>query len=265
MACSFDRDRFPSGNIWRNYGALVLSATLTAGCAAGPSANSTLATNGIQDPNEGFNRGVHGFNKGVDTVLLRPVSKVYGAILPAPIRNGVNNFADNLDTPGDVVNNLLQGRLDKAGQNTLRFAVNSTMGLGGVFNAASWLGLPEAKTDFGETLHIWGAGEGNYVELPVRGPSTARDAVGEVVDLFLNPLSYVISPSQNQISTGANALSIVGDRAKFSNTIDSVLYDSADSYAQARLLYLEKRRFELGQTGGSDDAILDPYEDPYAQ
>jgi phospholipid-binding lipoprotein MlaA len=89
--------------------------------------------------------------------------------------------------------------------------------------------------------------------------------VGQVVDLFLNPFSYVLKPAHAEVATGAEALSIIGDRYKFGETVDSVLYDSADSYAQARLLYLQNRRFELGQEAGNDDAFLDPYEDPYAE
>ncbi|MFM2388819.1 MAG: hypothetical protein RLZZ437_374 [Pseudomonadota bacterium] len=251
---------FASGNIWQNYGMLAICVILLAGCAAG-----TVPQGDFNDPNEGANRAVHAFNKGVDTVVLRPVSRVYGAVVPAPVRTGVNNFAENLEGPGDVVNNILQGRIDKAGENTLRFAVNTTMGIGGLFDAATWLGLPEGDTDFGETLHIWGAGEGAYVELPVRGPSTTRDATGQVVDLFLNPFSYVLKPAHAEVATGAEALSIIGDRYRFGETVDSVLYDSADSYAQARLLYLQNRRFELGQEAGNDDAFLDPYEDPYAE
>jgi phospholipid-binding lipoprotein MlaA len=252
--------RFVNGNIGRNYGMVCVIASLTAGCAAG------VAPQGdFNDPHEGWNRGVHTFNKGVDTVLLRPASRVYGAIVPAPIRTGVNNFAENLEAPGDVVNNILQGRVDLAGQNTLRFAVNATMGVAGLFDAATFLGLPEGDTDFGETLHVWGAGEGPYVELPLRGPSTQRDAVGKVVDLFLNPFSYVLKPAHAEVASGAESLSIIGDRYKFGETVDSVLYDSADSYAQARLLYLQNRRFELGQEADNDDAFLDPYEDPYAE
>lgn len=230
------------------------------GCAAGPTPQGDF-----NDPNEGLNRAVHGFNKTVDRALLRPASQVYGTVVPGPVRTGVNNFAENLEGPGDVVNSLLQGRIDKAGENTLRFAVNATMGIGGIFDAATFLGLPEGDTDFGETLHVWGAGEGAYVEEPLRGPSTTRDSVGRVVDLFLNPFSYVLKPAHAEVATGAEALSIIGDRYRFGETVDSVLYDSADSYAQARLLYLQNRRFELGQEADSDDAFLDPYEDPYAE
>ncbi len=258
MACSDCFDRFRIGNICRNYGIVLAVAGLTAGCAAAP------APQGIQDPNENANRRVHAFNTGVDRALLRPASQVYGTVVPRPVRKGLSNFSENLDEPGDFINHVLQGRIDLAAQNALRFAVNTTAGVGGLMDAASWLGMPEATTDFGETLHRWGAGEGNYVELPLSGPSTTRDSWGSVVDIALNPLTYLDDASITDKALIADTAATIGDRYTFGETFDSVLYDSADSYAQARLLYLQNRRFELGQEA-DDDSFVDPYEDPYAE
>lgn len=258
MACSDCADRFHMGNICRNCGILLAVAVLTAGCAVAP------APQGIQDPNESANRSVHAFNIGVDRAVLRPASQVYGTVVPRPVRKGISNFSENLDEPGDFINHLLQGRIDLAAQNALRFAVNTTAGVGGLMDAASWLGMPEATTDFGETLHRWGAGEGNYVELPLTGPSTTRDSWGAVVDIALNPLTYINDPSITDKGLIADTAATIGDRYTFGESFDSVLYDSADSYAQARLLYLQNRRFELGQEA-DDDSFVDPYEDPYAE
>jgi phospholipid-binding lipoprotein MlaA len=151
MANSDSADGFPAGSICRHVGPVLLIAGLTAGCAPAPTPQ------GIQDPNESANRTVHAFNTGVDRALLRPVSQVYGTVVPRPVRKGISNFSENLDEPGAFVNHLLQGRIDLAAQNALRFAVNTTAGVGGLMDAASWLGMPEATTDFGETLHRWGA------------------------------------------------------------------------------------------------------------
>ena len=233
-------------------------AAILLGCAANPSPQ------GVTDPNEPANREIHAFNRGVDRVLLRPASGAYGAVLPEPVMRGVSNFASNLDAPGDVANNILQGRLGHAGQNTLRFAVNTIVGIGGLFDAATALGLPGKPTDFGETLHIWGAPEGNYTELPFIGPSTERDFVGIIVDVALNPVRLALPKPEAGYATVAKVASKLGDRDRYSETVDSILYDSADSYAQARLLYLQNRRFALGQTAG-DDSFVDPYEDPYAE
>lgn len=237
--------------------ATVLAASL-AGCATAP------ASQGVTDPNEAANREIHAFNRGVDKALVRPASGVYGSILPEPIKRGVSNFASNLDGPGDVANNLLQGRVGNAGQNTLRFAVNTVFGIGGLFDAATAIGLPGKPTDFGETLHVWGVREGNFVELPFVGPSTERDFVGIIVDVALNPVRLALPEPEATYATVAKLGSKLGDRDRYSEIVDQVLYDSADSYAQSRLLYLQNRRFALGQTA-TDDSFVDPYEDPYAE
>jgi phospholipid-binding lipoprotein MlaA len=260
IACAGPRDRFTGGNICRNYGVLLLVAGLTAGCGPTPTAQ------GIQDPNESANRSIHDFNVGVDRALLRPASQAYGTVVPRPVRRGISNFSENLDEPGDFINHLLQGRIDLAAQNALRFAVNTTAGVGGLMDAASWLGVPEATTDFGETLHRWGAPEGNYVELPLTGPSTTRDAWGSVVDIALNPFSYTQSTTVRDTALAVDTAATLDTRYTFGDSIDSVLYDSADGYAQARLLYLQNRRFELGQDeAATDENFEDPYEDPYAE
>ncbi len=231
-----------------------------AACGTAPAAT------GINDPNEAFNRDIHGFNLALDKTLVRPVSTAYDAILPAPIERGISNFATNLDVPGDVLNNLLQGKPHFALQNTMRFALNTTVGLGGLFDFSTAIGLPGVETDFGETLHVWGAPEGNYVELPGLGPSTERDTLGTVVDIALNPVGAALPKPQSYLATAAKVGSKLGDRSQFRDTVDSILYESADSYAQLRLLYLQKRRFDLGQTDAeADEAFLDPYEDPYGE
>lgn len=219
----------------------------------------------INDPNEATNRQVHAFNRGVDKALLRPAASAYGSVVPQPLEQGISNFATNLDAPGDVVNDLLQAKPGDAMHNTVRFMINTTIGIGGLFDPATAMGVPGAPTDFGETLHVWGAKEGRYVEVPFLGPSTTRDFTGTLVDVALNPLRLVLEAPETYWMTGAKVASTLGDRSRYSSTFDSILYDSADSYAQARLLYLQNRRFELGQTEGgaaSDDAN---FEDPYAQ
>jgi phospholipid-binding lipoprotein MlaA len=123
--------------------------------------------------------------------------------------------------------------------------------------------MPENDTDFGETLHIWGVGEGAYLEVPFIGPSTERDLAGAVVDILIDPLNQL--PRKERLAaTGAKVAGKIADRGRYSDLTDSVLYESADSYAQARLLYLQNRRFELGQTS-DEGSFVDPYEDPYAE
>lgn len=220
------------------------------------SACGAPVTEGVNDPYEAQNRRVHAFNKGLDKAILRPVSRAYVAVLPPLAQESVSNFAGNLALPSSIVNNLLQFDLPAATKNTARFAINSTFGVGGLFDPSGIMGLDAEESDFGETLHVWGTPEGAYVELPVFGPSTERDAVGTVVDFFTNPLGYELSDDSQNIATAARVADVVGTRGRFGDTVDSVLYESADSYAQSQLLYLQNRRFEL------NGAESTPDEDP---
>lgn len=239
----------------RAIGTIAFSLWLVSlsACAPAPSPD------GINDPYEAQNRATHNFNLALDRNLLRPIATGADNALPEPVVNGVSNFADNLELPGSVVNNILQLRLGKAIENTLRFAINSTIGIGGLFDPATAAGVYGKPSDFGETLHVWGVAEGNYVELPFLGPSTDRDALGQVVDIVLDPLKLVL-PKDSNVPLMAKIAGKIADRGRYSETVDSILYDSADSYAQARLLYLQNRRFELGQAPADDT-----FEDPYAE
>jgi len=236
-------------------GGLLLSAALGA-CAPGPQTGDTA--DGVYDPYERQNRKVHNFNRGLDRAIVRPTSQGYTQVVPEDLQNSVGNFATNLGQPSSVVNAVLQGDLRGAGISTARFVVNSTLGFAGLFDPASDFNIPQHGTDFGETLHVWGVGEGAYLELPFAGPSTQRDTVGMVVDLFTNPLRYTLDSPEENYGTIAGVASRVGDRGRFADTIDSILYDSADSYSQARLIYLQNRRFELGDETSTPE--IDPFE-----
>lgn len=216
----------------------------------------------VNDPLERVNRVSHAVNKGADRVFFRPVSQVYGTVVPMPARRGLSNAAANLDTPRSVVNDVLQGNIDDAGHNAMRFLVNTTLGVFGIFDpAASDFGLDERETGFADTLAVWGMGEGVYLELPLFGPSTSRDALGLAVDIATNPISSVLDDGP-EIATATAFPSVLNSRYELRDTVDSILYDSADSYVQLRLFYLESRRFELsGQT--SAENAFDPYENLY--
>jgi len=227
----------------------------------------TPAPDGVafHDPYESNNRANHELNKSLDTNVVRPLANGYGTVVPDPIRTGVSNFSANLSLPGQIINNVLQADLRGAGQNTARFLMNSTVGLVGLFDPATAVGLFEEDADFGETLAVWGVGEGAYVELPLLGPSTERDAIGKIVDFALNPLRGLETPESTYVGV-AGAGSGLDQRYRLGDTIDGVLYGSADSYAQSRLIYLQNRRFEVGGDVGTpvEDPYLDPYIDPYA-
>lgn len=246
--------------------AFLLTAAL-AGCAAQPTTQDGIL---INDPYEAQNRRVHAFNKALDAKVLAPLANLASsddgsetaadAARTKPV-DLVINMGSNLSLPGKVVNGLLQGRPGPAVKNLFRFAVNSTLGIAGMFDpAGSDFGLPETDTDFGETLAVWGVPEGAYLELPALGPSTQRDAFGKLVDILIDPLGQVLETDrQKAVAFGLRVGSKAGERARFGDTVDSVLHESADSYAQTRLIYLMHRRHDVGEEG----AEFDPYDDPY--
>lgn len=214
----------------------------------------------FNDPYEAQNRAVHAENVAIDRMLGggKPDRK---PLLPQPVAEGMSNFSDNLAMPTAVVNSLLQARPGPALQNTARFVVNTTVGIGGIFDPATAIGLYEDDTDFGETLHVWGAPEGAFLVLPVAGPTTERDLVGKVVDFVINPLHAAFPEPEEYYIAAAKLGGKAADRQRYSDSIDAILYESADSYAQMRLLYLQNRHYELG----IEAEVFDPYEDPYGQ
>ncbi|MCB1366286.1 MAG: VacJ family lipoprotein [Rhodobacteraceae bacterium] len=237
---------------WRNGWLVLALVALVSACSNAPQMST------INDPHEAMNRRTHDLNKSLDRNILKPLSSGYGKVTAGPVSTGISNFASNLSLPGKVVNDLLQLDVADAFQNTARFVMNSTIGLAGLLDVATQNGLDEQYTDFGETLHVWGFHEGSYLELPVLGPSTERDAAGVIVDFVMDPLNFVVPSPERYWGTAAKLLNKVGDRGRYSDLVDSVLYDSEDSYAQSRLLYLQSRRHDLyGQL--NDDDLEDPY------
>lgn len=216
----------------------------------------------IHDPYEQVNRSVHAVNKGADRVFFKPASQVYGTVVPAPARSMLSNASKNLSGPRNVLNDVVQGEIDDAGHNLMRFMVNSTLGVFGLFDpAGSSFGLEARDTGFADTLAVWGTQEGAYLELPLFGPSTERDALGLIVDIATNPIGQVFDEG-DEIAAATSLPSVLNSRFELGATVDGLLYDSADSYAQLRLFYLESRRFALsGQTPAEN--AFDPYENLY--
>ncbi|MAQ81839.1 MAG: VacJ lipoprotein [Maritimibacter sp.] len=232
--------------------ATVLAATVLVQACAAPEITET-----INDPYETQNRAVHEFNKGVAGIFTKP--RPEGA---PPRKKGfflktLGNFAGNLDSPRLVVNDILQANAEDAAHNGMRFLINTTFGIAGLFDPATAWGLPERPTDFGETLHTWGAAEGAYVELPLLGPSTSRDTAGTVVDFFLNPVGYAVAAPEKYVVSSAGIVQGFTELAEYGDEINELLQTSADSYAATRLLYLQNRRFQLGQTVEAEE--IDPF------
>lgn len=259
--------------------ALLLAGAVLSACGQ---PDPALTRNKPFDPYEAENRRMHDFNRSLDRAIVRPAGTGYSKAIPDDIEFVISNFSENMSLPSAIVNNILQGNGRGATQDFYRLLVNTTIGLGGLFDTATELDMPaKTGTDFGETLYVWGVHEGPYVELPLLGPSTSREAVGRTVDLFTNPLSYVLPSPEKYIGTAAGVSSGLSQRGRYSGTIDSILYESADSYAVSQSFYLQNRRFKLGKGNGdgyldpygdgsasSEPAVsgmTDPYEDPYAE
>ncbi len=235
-------------------GGVVGTVAVLSACASGP-----VSSDYINDPFEDVNRQIHAFNKLVDKTAVRPVALAYGAVVPEPVRDMVDNTTNNLGLPNQAVNHVLQGDLVDAFQTTARFVLNSTLGLAGLFDPASEIGLFERSTDFGETLGVWGFAEGPYLELPLFGGSTVRGTVGMVVDFAIDPMQYAISDQDRKYLLVLQGLDLVGKRYAYSDLVDALLYESADSYAAQRISYLQNMRRNL-----EGETQIEDLEDPYA-
>lgn len=200
----------------------------------------------VGDPLEPFNRGVFEFNRIVDGLVLKPASQIYELTVPEPGRRGVTNFLRNLRAPVVFVNHLLQGEGEQAGITLGRFMINSTMGIFGIFDFASVVGVePRREADFGQTLGVWGVGGGAYLVLPILGPSTLRDAGGIVVDGFVfDPWPYVSDMDAQMVRRGTEA---IDTRYRFGPTLDDLEATSLDFYVALRSAYLQNRAARIAR------------------
>lgn len=209
------------------------------------------------DPFQGFNRGVYSFNSAADRAILKPVAKGYKAITPDPIENGVGNFFSNLGEPLNILNNLLQGKVDGALNSTYRFAVNSTVGVLGLFDVAKAYEVDHKPEDFGQTLASWGAAPGPYIVIPFLGPTNLRDGLGRIVDTsILYPNRDISESTQTQI--GLFLLDTVDTRARLIG-VDDTLNNQLDPYLFLKNAYDSNRRIAVydGSPPEQSDEDLD--------
>jgi phospholipid-binding lipoprotein MlaA len=214
--------------------ALLFVLTNLAGCA-GPQARAGSGG----DPLEPVNRGFYQINEGLDRALVKPIAEVYEKVTPQPARTAVTNFFDNLLYLNVILNSFLQGKFDQGMSDVGRFIVNSTLGIGGLFDVATGMGLPMHNEDFGQTLAKWGTAEGPYVYLPIKGPNSSRDLPDIVASSLLNPLTYI----SGGILVPIQALRIINLRA---NLLDETrIRDEAavDPYSFVREAYLQRREY----------------------
>lgn len=195
-------------------------------------------TSAVSDPLETVNRAIYSFNNVLDKILIKPIAKGYRFVVPELARRGVHNVLTNLSEPLTLINTALQGDKQHGFTTFWRFAINSTYGVGGIFDVAKDAGLENRKEDFGQTAGVYGAGQGIYLMLPVLGPSNGRDAFGKVVDIFTDPFDYVLNDNALLVRTGFTGLDA---RESTLNLVDQINRTSLDPYATIRSLYTQKR------------------------
>jgi phospholipid-binding lipoprotein MlaA len=208
------------------------------------------------DPWQKFNRGAFAFSMGLDHVILAPVARVYLHVTPAFVRHRVGSVLDNFGEPTNIINHFAQGHAGRGLETLTRFIVNSTIGLGGLFDVAGKTGLPEQSADFGQTLGRWGAEPGPYLFVPIIGPSNIRDGLGRIVDSTADPLARVaggITTTFGASRTGA----IVVDRRANADPALRALDDATDPYATTRSAYNQNRDAFIRSSSGREEALPD--------
>ena len=231
----------------------LLPALIACGALAGCASTGERTRS---DPIEPFNRGVYKFNDALDRGVLKPTAKAYVKVMPEWFRTGVGNFFMNLKGPGTIINQLLQGKVREAGQDSARFLLNTTFGLGGVIDVATMNELPHHDEDFGQTLGKWGVPAGPYLMLPFLGPATVRDGPSRIADTFLEPLYWYDYGDARWVSLG---LSFIDDRARLL-PLDETLAETYDPYAFIRDAYLQRRQY-LVYDGDPPEEPLEEFED----
>ncbi len=202
------------------------------------------------DPWEKVNRKIFRFNRGVDRVFFKPLSSHSEGLIPAPVTLGVRNFFRNLNEINIAVNNLLQGKFKHALSDGGRFVVNTTMGLGGLFDVATLMKLEKHYEDFGQTFGKWGAPSGPYLLIPLFGPSSVRDAVGLVGDYALDPVLYA---PQTEVVVGLFILRATSMRSDLQSITDIIDQAALDPYAFERDSWLQKREFDIKDGSFEDE------------
>lgn len=228
--------------------AIVTAALLLAGCATPPKDDPEALAEfeRINDPLEPFNRTVFSFNRTLDGLILKPFATMYRGVVPEEGRRAFHNVLSNLREPVVFVNDVLQGEFDRAGTSAGRFAINSTLGIAGIFDFATDFGLEQHSEDFGQTFAVWGVGEGPFLMLPVFGPSNPRDLVGLVAQGFGDPVNIAaVVYDLDEVPLARSLATGLDERERNLDTLDEIERTSLDFYAALRSLYRQRRADEI--------------------
>ncbi len=218
---------------------------------------------GVADPWEGFNRKMFAVNDTLDRSIFTPAAKGYRAVTHKKQRKGIRNFLANLRTPVILVNDLLQGEFDRAGDTLGRFVINSTVGFGGMGDPAERLGIAQHSEDFGQTLAVWGVDSGPYLVLPFFGPSTLRDGFGAGVDIASNPAFWIKTDPAMYYRFSTAGVGLLSAREPLIEPLDGIRADSLDYYASIRSFYMQSRKREItnGRTNYEDLPDIGDFEE----
>ncbi len=237
--------RLPSAGARRaSLAATVIIGAFLAGCAQAPiGAEARAEASQNNDPAEPTNRAIFRANQVVDHHVLQPVAQAYQDYVPGQVRHRLHDFVGNLEEPRTAVNDGLQENLRRAGETTLRFAVNSTVGVGGLFDVADGLGVAKHQADFGQTFGVWCAGPGPFVELPLFGPSNVRDSVGTALSFVANPFGSPFGgpAALADIGYAGTTIGVVDGRANLLGVTKDLEKNSLDYYATLRSVYAQRR------------------------
>jgi len=239
----------------------ALLACCVAGCATPPAANDPDAVaeyRQTNDPMEPTNRVFYKINDALDTVIMRPVAQAYVYVVPTPVRTGIHNMLDNLGGPVRLTDDALQGKPRRAGDTAMRFLINTTVGVAGIFDVAKSVGYPNHETDFALTLANWNVPEGPYLFLPLLGPSSPRDAAGFIADQAIDPFTW-IGQGTTPHKIGSWTRTIVGavdERARLLDTVENIKKTALDPYATFRSLYRQNRESKLATLRADNAATI---------
>jgi phospholipid-binding lipoprotein MlaA len=231
--------------------AVAAACALLGACAHRPppgDAEALAEYRQTNDPLEPTNRVFYAINNGIDTVILAPVARGYRYVVPAGVRRPVHNVLANITSPVLLANDVMDAKPRRAGDTFMRFLINTTAGAGGLFDVASGWGYPAHDADFGQTLALWGLGEGPFLFLPVLGPSNPRDATGFAGDILLDPLTWASFGGSRTLGYSRYIVGAVDARERVLDPVDQIKKTALDPYATFRSLYRQHRRSQIEQT-----------------
>lgn len=244
--------------VFRSAGFLI--CVLLAGCATPPPASDPEALAEYRenhDPLEPTNRQLYKIHDLIDSHVTAPVARGYREYVPNPIRTHLADFVDNAASPARLGNDILQAKPRRAGDTLMRFLINSTIGVAGIFDPATGIGYPRHKTDFSITLALWGVGPGPFLFIPVVGPTETRALSDYPAGIALSPLTFVrLSGALQTVGYGRSATSAVDDRAGVLDTVENVKKTAVDPYATFRTLYQQHHASEIEATRADNRATV---------